>query len=42
MDHLAWSTVWSTELLERILSLAERLGDDLPPVEAELARWAPE
>ncbi len=41
MDDQAWSTVWSTELLGRLLSLAERLKDDLPPVEEELARWAP-
>jgi len=41
MDDLEWSTVWSTELIGRILSLAERLEDEPPPVEDELARWAP-
>ncbi len=41
MDDGAWAAVWRTEVIGRILSLAERLEKDLPPVEDELARWAP-
>ncbi|MEL6983882.1 MAG: hypothetical protein AAFO29_15760, partial [Actinomycetota bacterium] len=33
MDAAAWSSVWGTEMLARLLSLAERLQGELPTVE---------